>query len=504
MEDISPEDILQLLDNPERITTLSVFRTKVIADRNITGKLIIRDKSIKETITFSNCSFEDIYIENSECPGSLEFRNCTFSNDFLIFSIYAHSLLLENCQLEKSFRIASCDLLYLSFDRTEALNGIMLEAGKIQIMEIKPVNEKTFFSITGAFLLIKELYISSQSGLTITAKKAIINHISLTGYFNIASRLDFNTIINKSIDINGLNNDGKIYLSNLVTAGVNSFIDKDRQEYVKAYHDSGEANEGDLRIISKLDKRITANDLLTGNFPVFVFRDFIEKNHYDDFVSYEEKPEFKFQIHDSSVGILELRSIMFERYMIAIKNSDLTAVKLVHTKIPDVNSADNFLNYYNVYNDLYTTAAKQNNTKDKADYYKISQSYLNKYLKYDATGNNAGSRIAIYASRLFSSHGTDWIRACLVTISIAFIFFCLFINSLKQINVDISRNGIRFFFDSLLTYFPHFINPLHRIDFMSEISEPGDWASFYDFLARIFVSIGAFEIVRSFRKHVRQ
>ncbi|WP_281309967.1 hypothetical protein [Flavobacterium flavigenum] len=503
MENISPEDILQLLENPERITTLSVFRTKLIADRNITGKLIIRDKNIKETVTFSNCSFEDVYIENAECPGSIEFRNCTFSNDFLIFSIYAHSILLENCRLEKSFRITSCDLLYLSFDRTEAANGIILEAGKMQIMEIKPVNEKTFFSISGAFLLIKELYITSQSGITITARKSIINNICLTGYFNIASRLDFNAIINKSIDINGLNNDGKIYLSNLVTSGVKSFIVKDRQEYVKAYHDSEEANESELRIISKLDKRITANDLLTGNFLVFVFRDFIEKNHYDDFVSYEEDPEIKFQIHDSSVGILELRSINFERYIIAIKNSDLTAVKLVHAKIHDVNSADNFLNYYNVYNDLYTTAAKQNNSKDKADYYKISQSYLNKYLKYDSTGNNVGSRIAIYVSRLFSSHGTDWIRACLVTISIAFIFFCLYISSLKQIKVDLSTKGIFFFFDSLLTYFPQFINPLHRIEFMSEISKLGNWTSLYDFLARIFVSIGAFEIVRSFRKHVR-
>jgi hypothetical protein len=504
MEDISPDDILRLLENPERITTLSVFRTKVIEDRNITGKLIIRDKQIKETITFTNCSFEDIYIENTECPGSIEFRNCVFSNNFLIFSIKSHSLLFENCVLEKNFRITNCDLLYLAFDRTEASDGIMLEAGKIQILEIKPVNEKTFFSLIGPFLLIKELYITSRMGITITAKKAIVNNLSLTGYTNIASRLDFNTIINKSIEINGLNNDGKIYLSNLSPAGVNGFVKKDREEYVTAFNNSGEASDSDLTIISKLDKRITANELLTGNFPVFVFRDFIEKNYYDHFISYMEKAEIKFHIHDSSVGILELRSIMFERYSIEIKNSDLTSVKLVHAKIPDVNSADDFLNYYNVYNDLYTTAAKQNNTKDKAEYYKISQSYLNKYLKYDATGNNSGSRIAIYASRLFSSHGTDWIRASLVTISIAFIFFCLFINSLKQINADLSRNGIRFFFDSLLTYFPHFLNPLHRIDFMSEVSEPGNWASFYDFLARIFVSIGAFEIVRSFRKHVRQ
>jgi len=503
MQKNNPEDILQLLENPQQITSLSVIGNKKIEDRNIDGKLIIRNKKIKETITFLNCNFEDVYIENTECPGEIEFRNCTFSNDFLIFSINARGLLLENCRLEKSFRITDCNLGYLFFDRTEANNGIISEAGRMQIMQIKPVNEKTFFSLSGAFLLIKELYIISQSGITITVKKTIINHLSLTGYFNIASRLDFNTVTNASIEIHGLNNDGKIYLSNFRPAEVKEFLKKDREKYITDYSKSGEANENELRIIANLNKKITANDLLTGNFPVFVFRDFIEKKYYDDFLLYEDKPEIKFQIHDSSVGILELRSIIFDKYQIVIKNSDLTTIKLVHSKIPDVNSTDHFLNYYNVYNDLYTTAVKQNNTKDKADYYKVSQSYLDKYFKYESTENNIGSRITLFVSRLFSSHGTDWIRACLVTVSIAFIFFSLFINSLKQINIDLSWKGILFFFDSMMTYFPQFINPLHRLDFMSDVSVLGNWTAIYDFLSRIFVSIGVFEIVRSFRKHVR-
>lgn len=504
MENISPEDILELLENPHLITSLSVFRTKVIADKAITGKLIIRERNIKETITFSNCSFEDVYIENTICPGSLEFRHCTFSNDFMIFSIKAHSLLLENCMLEKSFRVTDCDLLYVSFDRTEAQNGIILEAGQMQIMEIKPVNEKTIFSLTGVFLLIKELYITSQSGITITAKKSIINNLSLTGYFNIASRLDFNSIINKNIDINGLNNDGKIYLSNLRPAAATSFIVKEREKYISAYYESGEANQNELRIMAKLDRKITANDLLTGNFPLFVFRDFIEKNYYDDFVSFEDKPEIKFQIRDSSAGILELRSILSDCYQIAIKNSDLTAVKLIHTKIPDVNSSDDFLNYYNVYNDLYTTASKQNNTKDKADYYRISQHYLNEYLKSEPLNNDSiGSRISISLSRIYSTHGTDWIKACWVTLLTVLFFFSLYICSLKEISIDLSLRGVLFFFDTLMPFFPQFINPIHRIDFMSEISPLGGWTALFDFLGRIFTGIGAFEVIRSFRKHVR-
>ena len=504
MQNTNPEDILQLLENSEQITSLSVFGTKMIVDRTLKGKLIIRNRKIKETITFSNCSFEDVYIEDSDCPGQIEFRSCTFSNDFLIFSIKARGLLLENCRLEKSFKITSCDLGYLSIDRTEASTGIILEAGRMKIMQINPVNEKTMFSLTGLFLLINELYITSQSGITITVKKTIINHISLTGYFNIATRLDFNTVTNTSIDINGLNNDGKIYLSNLRPAGVKEFLKKDREKYVIDYYKSGEANENELRLIGNLDKKVTANDLLTGNFPVFVFRDFVEKNCYDDFIQYEDNPEIKFFIHDSSVGILELRSVMLDKYMIEIKNSDLTAVKLVHTKIPDVNAPDDFLNYYNVYNDLYTTAAKQNNTKDKVHYYRISQHYLNEYLKTEsATIDSTGSRISIFVSRLFSIHGSDWIRASLVTISIAFVFFCFFVNSLKEITADLSATGIKYLIELILAYFPQFINPIRRIDFMAEVSPLGVWTALFDFIARVFVSIGIFEIIRSFRKHVR-
>lgn len=505
MQNTKPEDILQLLENPELITILSVFRTKMIVDRTIAGKLIIRDRKIKETITFSNCSFEDVYIEDSECPGQIEFRNCTFSNDFLIFSIKARGLLLENCRLETSFRIANCNLGYLSIDRTEANTGIILEAGRMQIMQINPVNDKTLFSFTGPFLLIKELYIASQSGITITVRKTVINHISLTGYFNIPSRLDFNTIINASIDINELNNDGKIYLSNLRPAGVKEFLKKDREKYVIGYHESGEANENELRYIGTLDKKITANDLLTGNFPVFVFRDFIEKHHYDDFILYDDNPEIKFHIHDSSVGILELRSIKLDKYLIEIKNADLSSVKLVHTKIPDVNALEDSLNYYNVYNDLYTTAAKQNNTKDKVHYYRISQHYLNEYLKTEsATIDSMGSRISIFVSRFFSIHGSDWIRASLVTISFAFVFFCFFVSSLKEIYADFTGTGIKYLFELILAYFPQFINPIRRIDFMGEVSPAGVWTALFDFHARIFVSIGIFEIIRSFRKHVRQ
>ncbi|OXB07739.1 hypothetical protein [Flavobacterium pectinovorum] len=506
MENITATEILELLDNTEKIISVSAYGTKLIAHKTITGRLDIENKRVKETVTFLNCAFEDLIIENTHCDDSIEFRQCTFLKDFRIIFLHALNFNLENCQFEKALIIQNCRLRYLIFDRVEAQNGIMLEGGQIILLDIKPISEKTSFSFTGMFLLIHTLSVISQSGITIFAKNSIINIINLTGYLNLSSRLDFNHIKNKKIAIYELNNSGKIYFSNLKPVGVAGFKDNTLAPYIEAYRNSASAAERELQFLSMMGLKISTLELLTGNYPLFGFRDYMEKNHFTEFLVYFDTLEVKFHIHNSSAGIMELKAIMFDKYQIEIINSDLSAVKLLHSKIPDIKAQDDYLNYYNVYNDLYSAAVRQNNSKDKAYYYKIGQQYLNKYLRHARYVNDGdlGSLIAITASRIYSSHGTDWIRACLMTMLTAFIFFGFFTGSLENINLDMSKSGAAYFFEDILPFFPQFVNPLHRIDIMSDVSPLGGWSALFDFISRIFVSIGIFEIVRSFRKHVRQ
>jgi len=506
LDNISASEILDLLADTKKISSVSAYGTKLIAHKNITGILVIRSRNIKETITFLNCTFEDVVIDNTHCEDSIEFKQCTFSKDFRIIFIEANTFNLENCQFEKAFIIQNCILQYLIFHRIEARNGIMIEGGKILLLDIRPMDEKTSFSFTGMFLLIHTLSVISQSGITTFAKTCVINIINLTGYLNTASRLDFTRIKNKKIAIYELNNGGKIYFSNIEPAGAEGFIEKPLAPFIEKYRKSALPDVREFTFLSQLSLNMGSLEILTGNYPLFGFRRFMEQNHSNEFLAYLETIEVQFSVHNSSPGILELKSLLFESYKIEIKNSDLSAVKLLHTKIPDVKSLDDYLNYYNVYNDLYTAAVRQNNTKDKAFYYKISQKYLYEYLKNasKAGDGDLGSRIAITASRIFSSHGTDWIRACLVTLLITFLFFGLFTESLKEINVDLSGNGAVYFCEAILPFFFEFINPLHRIDFMSDVSPLGGWTALFDFASRIFLGIGIFEIVRSFRKHVRQ
>lgn len=505
MENIDKSEILELLANTELIISKTVYGSKLFSDLRVEGLLLLKDLQLKEFVTFSNCHFDQVIFNDVASKEQLEFKHCTFSQDFTIVFADLNNFQLDNCQFEKGVIINNCKFFYFSLNKLEAKNGINFEAGQINYMEIKPVNEKTHFSLIGKFLLIKELRIISASGISVFAKKSIINSIHLTGYYNISSRLDFKSIINKSLEINELNNEGKIYFSNLNPLGVKEFNNPPLTDYLNAYTLSEKANRRELGWINKLRGKVTTLDLLTGQFPVFVFREFIEENYYTDFLQYDDELSTGFRINDSSSGILELKNIIFDRYKVKISNSDLSAVKLINSKIPDITATDDYLSYYSIYNDLYTSASKQNNTKDKVEYYRISQRYLYLHLKEGSSSKHrdTGSLIAIAVSSIYSSHGTDWLKACTVTILTSFFFFCLFAASLKQINTDLSWNGLNHFITEILPFFPQFLNPLHKIDMMEAVGQIGPWSALLDSISRILIGIGIFEIVRSFRKHAR-
>lgn len=508
MENNSASDILILLKDTALISNVTPYNTKKISDRKIEGVLVIEVDNINESITFSNCHFDEVYIKNTKMKDRLEFRHCTFQKEFIIFNIEGVGLIFNICLFEQGLSINYCNLKYFTLSKVEAPNGIRFEGGYLQILDLKPLNEKTPFSLDGKFLLIDTLAVDSSSGVTIFAKKTVINNLSLSGYFNVSSRLDFNNIINRKIEFNDLNNDGKFYFSKLRPVGVKKFLNLNLDKYIKAYGEYDKMHPHELKIVQALARQgIGTLDLYRGYHPVLRFREFLEQHHYyKDFLEYYDDLSAEFSIDNSSAGILELKNIMFERYKLKIINSDLSAIKLINSQIQDIKANDDYLNYYNVYNDLYTSASRQNNTKDKSDYYRISQQYLYKYLRFERVSDNPhrGSRISILISKFYSNHGTNWPQACLVTILSALFFFSLFTVSLSKVGVDLSLSGTANFISDYLPYFPQFINPLHRIDFMQDIHALGPWSALLDFFSRILVSIGIFEIVRSFRKHVRQ
>lgn len=504
--------VIDLMDDPKKITNHYGKDTgmyKTIANLKIVNSLVLNNKNYEHMVVFENCEFESITILDSYSNSSIFFFDCKFKDEFKINSLESENLLFQNCQFEKSLTIFDCKLDKFTFYRVESKSGLIIKGGEIGDFRIDTLDEKTHFSLIGKFLLIKELRIVSVTGITLFSRGSIINKLTLTGYYNSASRMDFSNIFNNYIYLNDLNNDGKIYLSNLKSVEINSFKFKFISDYVESFRKSPEFKKNDESIITALTTSyhsIIISKYLNLETSNIKFKDFIIREHYIGLLNYEaiyRKPEF--EINYSSAGILELKNILFELYELKFISSDLSSIKLINSKIPNLRKNDDFLNYYNIYNDLYSSASKQNNVKDKVDYYRTSQKYLYRYLKDEAgPPRDFGSIITIKISGLYSSHGCDWVRAICVTVFLTFIFFTLFVNNLDCIYFSPNKIGVKYFFYEIFPFFPQFLNPLHKIEFMDKISSLGFWSGWIDLMGRIFIGIGIFEIIRSFRKYVRQ
>lgn len=154
LESSTAIDILILLKETASISTTTPYSTKLIADRKIEGVLVIEIDKIKEPITFSNCHFDEVFIKNTAMKDRLEFKHCTFQKEFTIFNIEGAGLIFNSCLFNQGLSVNYCDLKYFTLSKVESPNGIKFEGGYMQILDIKPLNEKTHFHWTENFFLL--------------------------------------------------------------------------------------------------------------------------------------------------------------------------------------------------------------------------------------------------------------------------------------------------------------------------------------------------------------
>lgn len=509
MEDILAAEVRKLIDNHQINSNHSKYNRLFISDKNVVEHLFLMEKKYRFSITFENCTFISFTIDSVSFDFGITFTNCKFVEDINFHSIDLYSIRFENCQTLGSIVFVNCNIGVLTLEKTESIKGITFKSGSFINLEINPLNERTHLIFEGKFLLIKNLIIQCSSGITVFSKNCIINSIYLSGYFNSTSRIDFNNIYNNKIEINSVNNDGKFYISNLQNIQIRGFSDKLISDYIEDFQNSTSYvyRERDIETINHLsndDQKVL--DFLSRDYPVDDFPHYVENKIYTDFLVYLEHKNPQLTIINSSLGHLEFKSIDLGKFELNLHSSDLSSMKLINSTIPIIKTFKNYLNYYSIYNDLYTSASRQNNTKDKIEYYKASQRFLLNYLRNEAPKGTreGGSRWAIIISLIFSNHGTNWVQALWVTLAFSFAAFCFFLSSLNYINLDLSYNGIINLLNLTLQYFPQFLNPIHKVDFMDEISPLGIYSSMVDLFSRLILSIGIFEIIRSFRKHVRQ
>ncbi len=506
------ENFKELIRNPHsdiaKPYTIQIGWNK--AFQNLTYKGILNlgyNEKYDKALIFENCFFDKTLIESTEFKEFVWFKNCSFEDDFIIYDGSFTTLIFDNCEFKKSLTILDITVNKLSINNSISKNPILIKGGRYTNLHYNSSTEKTHLRINGLFTFIGFFSLKTAIGANVTVNNSIIRNIKIEGDYNSSSRVNFKEIQNFDISIDNTNNDGKFYFTNFYTKNIIRLNFPTIEYAIQKIEDPTSKDElhnfvrynPQIKTFQNLYNHISLKEDLKKILYVYLFKEVLISSPIDN----NEKPIFA--IKYSSIGTLELKSMVLEKYSPLIISSDLSSIKLIDTFFPTEEKPFTHSDGLNLFNDLYTSASKQNNLNDKIEYYKASQKFLYKKLYHQKKSKRViGSLISISTSKFYSNHGSSWIKAAVITfIILAFPMFGLFVFSLKKISLDFSVTGFKYFSSEILPYFPQFINPIHKIEFMESISSLGEYSSWVDLFSRVLIGIGVFEMIRSFRKFVR-
>jgi len=479
--------------------------------------------SIIYDITLSNCLFiNKIDIDDSEFK-KLWFLNCVFQKPFVIKNIKIETWLwLSTCTLESGLRIHNGFFKDFSCSNTFLKSPLTIKGGVFDRLSLSPSRDSENVEILGEFTLIDYLHITANDIINLSISKSIINIIKFSGIFNSKSIVIIQDIKNYSLFFEKVVNLGKIFLLNIeILNELIQFKNDDIKRVIDEddlFKDDYEKKDSE-RIIKKHDIK----NVLSFVNNIFITNNFIEKNNaffkrliysskgkkYENLFIKVEKSTFK--IFETTLGIVELKNFNINKFEeIYIDSSDLSELRTLNSKFPTKNGRiknfkENFNDLYHVYNDLFSIASKQNNLKEKIEYYKASQENLLLATKKESFSfKKLSSLYSLRVSKFYSDYGQNWIRAFIITVFIGLFFYGIYILSLANYKLDLSKDGFNYFNKYLLQYFPQFLNPTHKLSFTDDFGVIGKWSSAIDLFSRVFTGIGIYEIIRSFRKYVRK
>ncbi|MFK5889432.1 MAG: hypothetical protein QM486_01730 [Flavobacteriaceae bacterium] len=486
----------------------------------IEGNILIEsNKFFSFDITLSNCIFlNDIKVERGKFK-KIWFVECTFKEHFLINNIEIKKRLWFNsCSFKKGLRIYHGNLNDFRCINSTFLYPLNVYGGNFIQFHLSSIEKKSNINITGLFTKIDYLRINSSININIT--KCIINSIEFNGVFDSSSMVVIKDIKLYTLIFEKIVNLGKFFLLNISL--INELYEIEDIDIANIPNISS-LFQGDFELdeFKNFLKKHRINTLLEYLNNFYTPSSFIEKNKiYFTGILYKSKVknfddlkinQSTFKILETTLGEIQFTNFEIEKFEeIVIDSSDLSLVKTLNSRFPTekglIKTGQNrYKNLYHTYNDLFSIASRQNNLKDKINYYKASQENLLLATKKDTFSFNKLSSLAsLSVSKHFSDYGQNWIKALGLTIILCFLFFGLLILSLENIKFDLSTEGFTYYFKNLLQYFPQFLNPVHQLNFINSFGIAGKWSPTIDLLSRILTGIGIYEIIRSFRKYIRK
>jgi hypothetical protein len=491
----------------------------------LTNELVFDEYDIfTYDITLSNCIFEEQVKFDGGVFNQIWFTRCSFLEEVKINNgTFNKWLWYSGCTFNNAVRIYNGNFKSFHYSNNHSKKQLIINGGVFDDLHLNSFEEDIDVSIKGVFLLINHIFISGTNFRTINIKDCNINILKIDCIFSSNALVFIENIKLYYLFFNELTNLGNIFLSNIE---VLKFLMKHKELSIEEMYDNSFVYEDyEREDIDRAIKRYNIKNVTqyVNNFykssskflkrnEKLIFKKlfYCEGKDYENIFIKVQKPSLK--ILDSVLGTFQIKNLEIKNFEdIILDSSDLSSVKMINSRFPTKKGRIKSLkntnkNLYHLYNDLYSSSSKQNNVKEKIEYYKASQVNLLLSTKEETFSFNKLSSIwSLKVSKFYSDYGQNWFKALFVTIFlIGFLFYGLFLISLENIEFDFSVKGINFYYINLLEYYPQFLNPTHKISFINEIGVLGKLSSMIDLLSRIFIGIGFFEIIRSFRKYVRK
>ncbi|MBN2347813.1 MAG: hypothetical protein JXJ22_03185 [Bacteroidales bacterium] len=184
------------------------------------------------------------------------------------------------------------------------------------------------------------------------------------------------------------------------------------------------------------------------------------------------------------------------------RNSNLEGIKSenIHwfQKVVNWNEEEDIISYRQL-----KAAMLRQHDKVSEIYFRAKE--MDAYLKWLKFRENKSEWLLLQANKLSNQHGLSWVQGIKFSISIALIYYTIYLLTLKGYPYvfgwkDLTTLGEAFSY--FIGNFSKFFIITHDFDFMLK-ARPRGISYFIDVLGRIFISYGIYQTIQAFRKYGR-
>jgi len=425
---------------------------------------------------FENCTFRGTYLNfidtnlEKNYSHSIEFINCTFDFNFIIFkSVSIYKLIFKNCKINaEKLQIfdSKIDKLHILYSSNSNISNVfncdlIIEKSNLeQELKLYSIKNDKYIKIDKISSVKKENSIIKLSNINI--RKLLI----FDSIIKIPVEIIGNTISETEISKNIFFSEKSIFSGNNFG---NSIVLKSNEFKGITYFE----NERNLSN--------TTFNLNNCNFYKFVSFNNTELNHleiqnckFSDIASFQET---KFNTINIDRTIFTVPAFFDDIKIINFQRCSKKTFRIIKQQLLlNKNMID-----FNIFRSYELNAYRLELKKRNKKWYNDIDAFILEF------------------GRLFSDNGLNWMKALITTIIFALFFYSIFYwITINHCNISlININKIGHFFDGFSKYLlvTDMHNPFENNKYVNGVA----WLPFI--LGKIFLSIGIYEIIVSFRKY---